>query len=274
MIESTAKWFFVFCLIHGISHFSSRWLFWDKYRTLSKTEILEWNQRVVAFVFSVMVLSAIYTVSPLSYELEQLWLFGIAYTIYDFACCLYLHFWILPNNYLSRLDKKALTMEMKIHHSLMFILLTLQYVTSFRPEVACSFLKTEGSTPFLQIRYFLYKLGMENHPTYVINGVLLWISFGYFRLWSMPQPLWSLLKATEIGELHWTFGFGAIVMGIGLFLMNSYWFYLISEKLFRVIMSLFKASRNTISRNEPLPAKVSSGTEGIILAGKLKHHKK
>eukprot|EP00210_Caulerpa_lentillifera_P008653 g8252.t1 len=78
--------------------------------------------------------------------------------------------------------------EFVIHGALSFVFCFYAMYTSNLHYYCCSVLLWEISTPFVIIRWFLYKTGMKDSKLYVYNGVLMMIVFGFCRI------LWGACK--------------------------------------------------------------------------------
>lgn len=115
----------------------------------------------------------------------------------------------------------------------MISLLAFESSTYFKQSTALMMLMTEMSTPFLNYRWFLYKCGYESSFIYVINGACLWISFLIFRIIDVPIVMWEL--AGSRNELGAAVFYSVLTGLLCIYLMNFYWFYLITEKLVSIV---------------------------------------
>jgi hypothetical protein len=95
----------------------------------------EWSKRLNAILFGFSVPFAIYYLTA-----RYLWPFTIAYVSYDFLLAVYYR------------DGRILSLELVIHHIIMLLALTSQWISSFKHDFACLALLTEISTPFLNMR--------------------------------------------------------------------------------------------------------------------------
>lgn len=95
----------------------------------------EWSKRLNAVLFGFSVPFAIYYLTA-----RYLWPYTIAYVTYDFLLAIYYR------------DGRILSFELVIHHVIMLLALTSQWISSFKHDFACLALLTEISTPFLNMR--------------------------------------------------------------------------------------------------------------------------
>ncbi|XP_066280297.1 TLC domain-containing protein 4-B-like [Branchiostoma lanceolatum] len=84
----------------------------------------------------------------------------------------------------------------------------------------------ELSSPFVHLRLILYRLGQERSRLYMLNGILMLVTFFTCRV--APIPLWfQLAEPMATGQLH-EIGplllFAVTILNPTIYGMNLYWF--------------------------------------------------
>ncbi|MCJ1464318.1 hypothetical protein MMC07_002931 [Pseudocyphellaria aurata] len=126
----------------------------------------------------------------------------------------------------------------------------------FRPFVnyyGLNFVLYELSTPFLNIHWFMDKLGMTGSKAQLINGVALIVTFGGSRLvWGtyqsvkMYQDVWRALKIPgELPVPPWL-ALSYLASTTVLSVLNIYWF----GRMIKTIRSRFEKPNRKTSRKE------------------------
>eukprot|EP01023_Acetabularia_acetabulum_P031766 TRINITY_DN29728_c0_g1_i2.p1 TRINITY_DN29728_c0_g1~~TRINITY_DN29728_c0_g1_i2.p1 ORF type:complete len:284 (+),score=27.14 TRINITY_DN29728_c0_g1_i2:42-854(+) len=128
-------------------------------------------------------------------------------------------------------------------------------VTGLMHWYGAAFLMWELSTPFLHLRWILYKLGLQETKIYFWNGVLLFVSFFFarnvFGLWTSKIWFDALIKEVthpHEGSLKLPILIPLSAANICLNILNFFWFY----KLCRVAFDVFvkKESLTKISEGK------------------------
>lgn len=94
----------------------------------------------------------------------------------------------------------------------------------------------QASTPFVSFRSILSTLGMKEHRYYVINGVLMMVSFFIFRILLLPYLfLWysNTINVPVLAAIA-SLPRGCKISVAILFLPQYYWFYLIVRGALKV----------------------------------------
>jgi hypothetical protein len=137
--------------------------------------------------------------------------------------------------------------QMLVHHCVIFTAIVVSIhmgVASFYISVL---LINEASTPFLTLRYILLSIGRADSRLYLVNGVLLFLSFFVFRVlaisllvlhgaqgwWELGvrQGMLSTIPAVQIGTFV-----GLSVLLLAHWLLNLIWFAKIWAHARRVLM--------------------------------------
>ncbi|RUS22129.1 TLC domain-containing protein [Endogone sp. FLAS-F59071] len=112
------------------------------------------------------------------------------------------------------------------------------YILSFRPFLnyyGAVFLMFEMSTPFLNINWFLDKLGMTGSPAQIVNGIFLLLTFFWVRLvFGFYMSYRTYVDVSAVIDRVPTFH--CVVYGVAnvvLNFLNVYWFGLMIKSLSR-----------------------------------------
>lgn len=151
---------------------------------------------------------------------------SIAYVFYDL--------WFLIENYPNFFDYTIVG-----HHILMSVGLISNAYTKYSPFLTALLLFSELSTPFLNMRWFFFKRNLTNRKRYLVNGLLLWLSFFVGRVLTIPFCLYvhynSLHKYGAL--MSFTEYYMYPLMSIFLCVVNVYWFSLLTKKVIRALLS-------------------------------------
>lgn len=87
----------------------------------------------------------------------------------------------------------------------------------------------EASTPFVSMRSIISKMGFKNSRFYVLNGILMMISFFVFRvlMWPLVMLLYAYSIKTGYFEAIYSLPRGCKISILILMLPQLYWFFLI-----------------------------------------------
>lgn len=139
--------------------------------------------------------------------------------------------------------KYGKSLDLWIHHILgVFIL-----VITLRTEQCGAYLAwagtAEGTTVFLGVRTFLMQAGMQASPLYVVNGVLLWLSFLLLRVVSLFVCSWRLMvdmyhgiqPPSDITERYEAFHTLMLLSCLFIWALSTWWFWKITVGLLRAL---------------------------------------
>lgn len=130
---------------------------------------------------------------------------GSAYFIYDLAAMYYSHCLKEDSKGLSWSDHtkkyfKANTLMIAHHIILIFILFpALVYYSNMGDFFTACFYLTEISTPFVNMRVILTKIGLKSTRLYIVNGVLMTIVFALCRVVMFPYMYLTYLQQAHKG---------------------------------------------------------------------------
>ncbi|KAK9712660.1 hypothetical protein K7432_006989 [Basidiobolus ranarum] len=196
-------------------------LFRKTYRGLNNKEQISWDAHVVSFVHCILIVTL---ALPIRLEPRLLndRVFGYdshAGDVYAIACGYFLWDTAFHGKYLKEYGLGPL-----IHASSCFIL----GLFSYRPFImyyGCIFLMFELSTPFLNVQWFMDKLGFEGSLGQKVNSVILLATFFIVRIiygfWSLYYLIVDILPVAHSIPLHLLTLFGA-ALGC-LHLLNVIW---------------------------------------------------
>jgi len=101
---------------------------------------------------------------------------------------------------------------------------------------ALIFTTTEFTTPFVNQRWFLEILGWKETGLYSVAGFLMWLSWSLVRIPLVPLTGYLLyINISKFGEAPIIIPFVCVFNYIMISILNSYWYYLISKGLIRVL---------------------------------------
>jgi len=156
-------------------------------------------------------------------ELNYVWVVSIGYSVFDLIS-------------MGR-RWKYFGVSFLIHHLVMIIAELYELIYNYNTWAASLLLLSEISTPFLNMRWWLFTFGLHEGRLYFINGILLYLFFLFGRV--LPAYLcifihcWSIyLYRSEMDqkELYiYTFLVSFFV------LLNTYWFILLTNKTLGVL---------------------------------------
>ena len=133
---------------------------------------------------------------------------GSAYFIYDLLAMFYSHGLGLNEKQKQAGFKARMKLYLKAnwlmiaHHVILICLLfpALVYYSNMGDFFTGAFYLTEISTPFVNARIIISKLGFKESKLYVINGVLMMLVFGVFRVYLFPGIYWQYISQQK-GEV-------------------------------------------------------------------------
>lgn len=205
------------------------------YRTLKRGDKVDWNSRVVSSIHAVVV-----TIGTFFCLLsEDVW-YSDPYGGYSKPAELYSHIFIgyLFYDMLLVLGNKEIRTAGTIaHHAIAIAAYTLSifhYITQF---FATLWLFTEISTPFINNRVFLKLAGKETSTLYLINGLMMAITFVGSR--AIFAPIFGgyygfVLRHKAIFPTWYTKVDFAISV-VGMTSLNLYWSYLIIKGILKAL---------------------------------------
>eukprot|EP00871_Galdieria_phlegrea_P001838 jgi/Galph1/2655/GphlegSOOS_G1284.1 len=127
----------------------------------------------------------------------------------------------------------AINIQTLIHHAV--VTMAVIYCLISRDPLAMywasSLFLTEGSTPLVNIRWFLSECDLKHTKLYTMVGIFMTLSFFIFRIVFMPWTLYVLLSNPNIlwNLSNYRCFCDGVVGGmvfICIYVLNGYWFYL------------------------------------------------
>ena len=104
--------------------------------------------------------------------------------------------------------------------------------------IAIARLTSEGSTTFINIRFLLLAFDKKKSLLYTINGVLVLLAFGFFRIIPII-PIWYTfyigISTPEWYQIHTLIKFLCVIFSLLLDILNIYWFRLIFQKVIKAV---------------------------------------
>ncbi|KAF0980695.1 hypothetical protein FDP41_013178 [Naegleria fowleri] len=133
--------------------------------------------------------------------------------------------------------------SMIIHH--LVCILGILYCLNFRIGVlyCITLLITEITTPFLQHRWFMEFLHYEKTIWFKLNGVLFWLMFLVCRvIWCFVQNVHIFYHADQYNFSPYHQRVPIILPSL-LFLLNLFWFMIITKIVVKMAINFFKGSK-------------------------------
>lgn len=132
-----------------------------------------------------------------------------------------------------------LTAEAYIHH--IIVISSMAFLLSYWNFhlVGISTLLTEFTTPFINNRWLLEKMGMKEYRIYLFNGLVIWFGWMLFRL---PLSIWLLYLLYYnfehvVSTIPYFPTFFIVLQSSLLCLLNFFWFYKITKGIVRVVFA-------------------------------------
>ncbi|CAH1997942.1 unnamed protein product [Acanthoscelides obtectus] len=192
--------------------------------------------------------------------------FGAAYFLYD-IWSMYMVFAAThvqtdtgSNSYFDKVVRKAFMILAYLKHNAMIVGhhifiggFGFLVITSLRGDFGDCFFGfvylMEASTPFVSLRGILSKIGMKNHPVYVMNGLIMLVVFFICRIAMFPYTIYvySRTIGTDFISAIQTLPKGCLVSILILLIPQIYWFHLMLIGATKVIKK--SASNNNNLRN-------------------------
>ncbi|GAB0092952.1 uncharacterized protein DMENIID0001_080040 [Sergentomyia squamirostris] len=124
----------------------------------------------------------------------------------------------------------------------------------------------EASTPFVSLRSILSTMGLKSSNLYVINGVLMLVTFFVFRILMLPFVFYWYSQTVNLPFLRAVASLprGCKISICILFLPQIYWFYLIVRGALKVFFPKEKASKAKVPESEPFTKSVISKNGDVI----------
>ncbi|MEW5299597.1 MAG: hypothetical protein WDW36_002596 [Sanguina aurantia] len=129
--------------------------------------------------------------------------------------------------------------------------------SGFLHYYGAAFLMWEASTPFVHIRWFMFKLGAENTTAYVLNGVAMIVAFfsarivwGYLSTYRLILNMQFELANPRPGSFPVTAVYIYMVAAMSLNSLNTYWFSKMVQKVGQVVFGGKKGSEVSHEKDE------------------------
>lgn len=198
----------------------------------NEVDRFDWSNRVVALVHAV--LSSVLAMFCLLNE-PQTWSDAASGYTESYVRVLMISIGYFCYDLLVLVRYYALTgkldMPMLAHH--IICILGINYCVNYRTGLlyCIQLLFTEATTPFLHIRWYLLKMGMGDSLLLRINSIIFYIAFFIFRvLWCFASNVHMYVYRENIAGYPW-YLYAPIVLPGVLFVLNTYWFVLITARL-------------------------------------------
>ena len=212
------------CFYHSIYIISSIVSpYFSHYRALDRRTKVNWDIHAVSMVQAIVILYLIYRVYVYDVDIRKDKIFGFsnyAGDVYATACGYFLWDALISTYYISWFGFGF------VFHGIASLQIFLFSYAPFLQYWGPAFLLFEASTPFLNIHWYLDKVGMTGSRLQLVNGLLLLITFFLVRGvwgWYMAYDVFSsLYYARE--RVNWTLSSIYFFSNMSLNFLNIYWF--------------------------------------------------
>ncbi|XP_010093181.2 transmembrane protein 56 [Morus notabilis] len=199
------------------------------YSSLSKVQRTEWNNRAMSTVHAVFItimsLSLVFSsdlysddrlAGPVTLQSSPLSTFVLGVSVGYFIADLGMIFWFYP-------DLGGL--EYVVHHLLSLASIAYAMLTGEGQLYTYMVLISETTTPGINLRWYLDTAGMKRSRAYVINGVVIFLSWLVARILLFLYLFYHVyLHYDQVRQMH-TFGqILVLVVPLVLSVMNLMWF--------------------------------------------------
>ncbi|KAI3437124.1 TLC domain-containing protein [Psidium guajava] len=214
------------------------------YPSLSYIKRVEWNNRAISTVHAIFITAlSLYLVfwSDMfaDYQLNDLITFRssslstsiLGVSVGYFLTDLGMIFWFYPS---------LGGMEYVIHHILSIVTLAYAMLTSEGQLYTFMVLISETTTPGINLRWYLDTVGMKKSKAYLINGVVIFLSWLVARILLFVYLFYHFyLHLDQVNQMHAFAKILAFVVPLALTVMNLLWF-----------VKIIKGLKKTISKRQ------------------------
>lgn len=224
--------FFVAGVCYYLSHFLSKLV--PAYNTLTPGGQAEWCSRVVSNIHAVIVTygslrilsSDVYDKYPYTAWSEEGRFYAnilLGYFLYDLILCL---------SY-----KQLRTVGTLFHHCLGLFYYTVVNVSGHAQYLAMLWLASELTTPFVNMRWFLFVMKKTDTTLYLVNGMLMTLGFLLWRVIYIPgSALYTLYYFSDHIKLTAPYVQPLIPISMpSITILNAYWTYLMIKGILKFI---------------------------------------
>ncbi|WCJ24833.1 TRAM LAG1 and CLN8 (TLC) lipid-sensing domain containing protein [Euphorbia peplus] len=230
-------------MVYDLSQLFSS-VYFKSYSNLSKTQRVEWNNRAISTCHAILITAmALYFVfcsdlfsdhlpGLITYQSSPLSTFTLGVSVGYFIADLWMIIWFYPS---------LGGMEYILHHLLSMISVAYAMLTSEGQIYIYLVLISETTTPGINLRWYLDTAGMKKSKLYIINGVLIFLTWLVARVLLFIYLFVHIyLHYDQVKQLH---DFGRVlvqIVPIVLYGMNLMWFW-------KIVMGLKK----TLAKRHP-----------------------
>jgi hypothetical protein len=130
---------------------------------------------------------------------------------------------------------------MLVHHGLAILLFPQVLMRGVGLGFVLMMIGTEITSLFVNIRWLMGAAGYDDRPAYVVNGILLVVSFILIRIVPIPWMMWALCFGSK--ELYTDFEVVCAYLTVPIPAMfNLYWFTSVLEGIYEAIRGPWKVN--------------------------------
>ncbi|KAM7497679.1 hypothetical protein LguiA_022093 [Lonicera macranthoides] len=215
-------------MIYDVAHFISA-IYFKSYSSLSVAQRIEWNNRVISTVHAIfMTIASMYFAfwsdlfsdnqhdRLLIFRCSPMSTFVLGVSVGYFLSDLGMIFWFYPS---------LGGTEYVVHHLLSMVSVTYAMLTGEGQLYTFMVLISETTTPGINLRWYLDAAGMKRSRAYLINGVLIFLTWLVARILLFMYLFYHIYTHYDQVKQMQTFGFLLVVIVPSvLSLMNLMWF--------------------------------------------------
>jgi hypothetical protein len=136
---------------------------------------------------------------------------------------------------------------MIIHHLCGIIPFALGSYYSEYMAFAPTIVIAESSTPFVNARWFMHITGNQGSIWYALNGLGMWLSFLFCRIWWLPYGLQSVVyNFSEWSSKYHLSVLVPVAIGTPIaYGLSCYWFLLITKGLVKTVWKMIAGEKTS-----------------------------
>ncbi|PSR88316.1 Transmembrane protein [Actinidia chinensis var. chinensis] len=215
-------------MVYDLCHLISA-IYFKSYSRLSRFQRVEWNNRAISTIHAIfMTIVSLYFVfhsdlylndqsaGPITLRSASLSTFALGVSVGYFLSDLGMIFWVYPS---------LGGVEYVVHHLISTVAVMYAMLTSEGQLYTYMVLISEATTPAINLRWYLDAAGMKSSRAYLINGVVMFISWMVARILLFIYLLCHVYLHYDQVKKMSTFGVFLVVTAPSvLYVMNLIWF--------------------------------------------------
>ncbi|KAL9642543.1 hypothetical protein ABK040_011110 [Willaertia magna] len=253
LITFLSSIFFHTFLYYIFSPMITKLLFSNKfYENLKRDIQIEWNSRIVSNIHAMLYI----TFSVISIFFENAFPTNSIDEKTNFSriAVVYAAGYFFYDLILVFKHPKLGGIPMLLHHGFVLFGILNMWICDQYWVVLCYYSLLELSTPFVNLRWFLWTCHLKDSIYYTLNGFLMWLVFGLCR---MPFVVFGpYLIYINHSRLSYYFGFILYINIVNITLLNVYWYTLMTKKIVEALGAMMFGSEKNLDSKDKAKGKV------------------